>query len=81
MMNEEEKQKAIRRLKRIEGQIRGLQKMVHEDRYCIDIMGQTASVINALKGVEDLVMKQHMHTCVARVAYPMCRLSLKISMV
>ena len=65
MMNEEEKEKAVRRLKRIEGQIRGLQKMVREDRYCIDIMGQTASVINALKGVEDLVMKQHMHTCVA----------------
>ncbi len=65
MMDKEQKQKAITRLKKIEGQVRGLQKMVEEDRYCIDIIGQTASVVNALKGVEDLVMEQHLHTCVA----------------
>lgn len=65
MMNPAEKKQAINRLKRIEGQIRGLQKMVTDDRYCIDILTQTASVVSALKGVEDLVMEQHLETCVA----------------
>ena len=65
MMNDEQKKQALNRLKRIEGQIRGLQKMVEDDRYCIDVLTQTASVVSALKGVEDLVMDQHLHTCVA----------------
>jgi len=65
MMNSESKKKAVNRLKRIEGQIRGLQKMVNNDRYCIDILAQTASVVSALKGVEDLVMENHLQTCVA----------------
>jgi len=65
MMNEKQKQQAVTRLKRIEGQIRGLQKMVEEDRYCIDILTQTTSVVSALKKVEDLVMEQHLNTCVA----------------
>jgi len=65
MMSQEQKKQAVTRLKRIEGQIRGLQKMVNEDRYCIDVLTQTASVISALKGVEDLVMEQHLQTCVA----------------
>jgi len=65
MMNQEQKKQAVTRLKRIEGQIRGLQKMVEKDRYCIDILTQTASVVSALKGVEDLVMGQHLQTCVA----------------
>ena len=39
--------------------------MVEEDRYCVDILTQTASVIAALRGVEDLVMEQHLLTCVA----------------
>ncbi len=65
MMNDEQKKQALNRLKRIEGQIRGLQKMVEEDRYCIDVLTQTTSVVSALKGVEDLVMEQHLNTCVA----------------
>jgi DNA-binding FrmR family transcriptional regulator len=65
MMNQEKKKQAVTRLKRIEGQVRGLQKMVEEDRYCIDILTQTASVVSALRGVEDLVMNQHLNTCVA----------------
>ncbi|HKJ30943.1 MAG TPA: metal-sensitive transcriptional regulator [Balneolales bacterium] len=64
MMNKEEKSRAISRLKRIEGQIRGIQKMVEEDRYCIDILSQTASIVSALKGVEDQIMQQHLNTCV-----------------
>lgn len=63
-MNEEQKRKVVSRLKRIEGQVRGLQKMIDEDRYCIDILTQTASVVAALHGVEDNVMEQHLNTCV-----------------
>lgn len=56
---------ALRRLRRIEGQVRGIQKMVEQDRYCVDILTQTSAVIAALHGVEDLVMENHLNTCVA----------------
>jgi len=65
MMNSEEKARVVSRLKRIEGQIRGIQKMVEEDRYCIDILSQTASIVSALRGVEDQIMQQHLNTCVS----------------
>jgi DNA-binding FrmR family transcriptional regulator len=55
----------IERLKRIEGQIRGIQKMVEEDRYCIEILTQLTSVVAALKGVEEVIMEKHLETCVA----------------
>lgn len=55
----------ISRLRRIEGQIRGIQKMVGEDRYCIDILTQLTSAVAALKGVEDAIMERHLETCVA----------------
>jgi len=54
------------RLRRIEGQIRGLQKMVEEDRYCADIIMQVASVQEALRGVARNLMKNHLHHCAAR---------------
>ena len=53
----------IRRLKRIEGQIRGLQKMVEEDRYCPEIITQVASVQEALRGVARQLMKNHLKHC------------------
>ncbi len=56
---------AIARLRRIEGQIRGIQKMLEEGRYCVDILTQTSAVVAALHGVEDLVMENHLNTCVA----------------
>ena len=52
-----------KRLRRIEGQIRGLQKMVEEDRYCPDIITQVASVQEALRGVARNLMKNHLHHC------------------
>jgi CsoR family transcriptional regulator, copper-sensing transcriptional repressor len=58
-----EKQKLIRRLKIIEGQIRGLQDMVEDDKYCIDIITQTSAVKQALSGVEDTLMEGHLGTC------------------
>jgi len=51
------------RLRRIEGQIRGLQKMVEEDRYCADIITQIASVQEALRGVARNLMRNHLHHC------------------
>src|ERR1041385_3874671 len=55
-----------KRLRRIEGQVRGLQKMVAEDRYCADIIVQVASVQEALRGVARNLMKNHLHHCAAR---------------
>jgi DNA-binding FrmR family transcriptional regulator len=54
------------RLRRIEGQIRGLQKMVGEDRYCADIITQVASVQEALRGVARNLMKNHLLHCAAK---------------
>ena len=54
------------RLRRIEGQVRGLQKMVEEDRYCADIIMQVASVQEALRGVARNLMKNHLHHCAAK---------------
>jgi len=54
------------RLRRIEGQVRGLQKMVEDDRYCADIITQVASVQEALRGVARNLMKNHLHHCAAK---------------
>ena len=64
MMDDTQKDKVASRLKRIEGQIGGIRKMIEEDRYCIDILTQTSAVVSALRGVEDLVMQNHLNTCV-----------------
>jgi DNA-binding FrmR family transcriptional regulator len=53
----------LRRLRRIEGQVRGLQKMVEEDRYCADIMTQIASVHEALRAVSRELMRNHLKHC------------------
>lgn len=55
-----------KRLRRIEGQIRGLQRMVEEDRYCADIITQVASVQEALRGVARNLMRNHLHHCAAK---------------
>ena len=52
------------RLRRIEGQVRGLGRMVEEDRYCPDILTQLASVHAALRGVGRLLMRSHLQHCV-----------------
>lgn len=53
----------LKRLRRIEGQVRGLQKMVAEDRYCADIMTQISSVHEALRGVGRELMRNHLKHC------------------
>ena len=57
------KDRNLKRLRRIEGQVRGLQKMVEEDRYCADIMTQIASVHEALRGVGRELMRNHLKHC------------------
>ncbi len=52
-------------LKKIEGQVRGLQKMIEEGRYCVDILTQLHSIIGAMKRVEMEVFKKHLEGCVA----------------
>ena len=56
----------LKRLRRIEGQVRGLQKMVEEDRYCADIITQVASVQEALRGVARNLMRNHLRHCAAK---------------
>ncbi|HEU0052067.1 MAG TPA: metal-sensitive transcriptional regulator [Longimicrobium sp.] len=58
------KEQALARLKRIEGQIRGLQRMVEEERYCADVLTQIASVHEALRGVGKLMMRNHLRHCI-----------------
>ena len=54
--------RALHRLKIIEGQVRGLQKMVESEQYCIDIITQSLAVKEALSGVEDLILENHLAT-------------------
>ena len=61
--NEEEKQKLIRRLNIIAGQVNGLQQMVTDDRYCADILMQISSTTNALKSLGNEILKNHMKSC------------------
>ncbi len=57
-------QSLIRRLKIIEGQVRGLQEMIAHKKYCIDIITQTSAVKRALSSIEDSIMETHLSTCV-----------------
>jgi CsoR family transcriptional regulator, copper-sensing transcriptional repressor len=59
------KGKLLRRLKIIEGQVRGLGEMLEKDKYCIDVITQTSAIKQALSGVEDALMEHHLGTCVA----------------
>ncbi len=58
------KDAALARLRRIEGQVRGIARMVEEDRYCVDVLNQTAAVRAALRGVERLVISDHAAHCI-----------------
>ncbi|MDQ3914231.1 MAG: metal-sensitive transcriptional regulator [Actinomycetota bacterium] len=61
-----EKEDILARLRRIEGQVRGLQKMVDNDEYCIDILTQITAASNALKKVAVGLLDEHIRHCVAR---------------
>lgn len=63
--SEEEKKQLLKRLKRAEGQIRGIEKMIEEDAYCPDVLVQVAAVTSALNSFNKELMACHMRTCVA----------------
>ena len=58
------KQKIIRRLKILEGQARGLQKMIEADTYCIDVITQTSALKQGLSNIEDMLLEGHLGHCV-----------------
>ena len=59
-MQKEIKISITNRLRRVEGQVRGLQKMVDKDQYCIDIITQSSAIRSALSAVEDLMLENHL---------------------
>ncbi len=61
----EGKEKNLKRLRRIEGQVRGIQKMVEEERYCADVLMQISSVHEALRAVARELMRNHLKHCAA----------------
>lgn len=63
-MHKQKKASCLKRLNRIEGQVRGLAKMVEDDRYCIDVVTQISAVRAALRRVEEEVLRDHVAHCV-----------------
>ena len=63
-LHDKNKNKIIRRLKIIEGQVRGLQEMVEADTYCIDVITQTSAVKQGLSNVEDILLENHLGSCI-----------------
>ena len=57
------KQKLVRRLKILEGQVRGIQNMIEKDSYCIDVITQTSAIKQGFSNVEDMLMKSHLGHC------------------
>jgi len=64
----QDKDDYLTRLRRIEGQVRGLQRMVEDDKYCIDILTQVSAVTRALQSVALGLLDQHLGHCVAQAA-------------
>lgn len=62
--NDEDKRNLIKRLNRVEGQVRGISKMVEEDRYCEDVLIQISAIINSLRSMSNELLKSHLATCV-----------------
>lgn len=60
------KQAALHRLARLEGQVRGVIRMIEEDRYCVDILNQTMAIRSALAQVEVLILQDHADDCVEK---------------
>jgi DNA-binding FrmR family transcriptional regulator len=65
VLNDETKAKARGRLRRIEGQVQGLQRMVENDAYCVDILLQISAVQGALEQVQKLLLGRHIESCVS----------------
>ncbi len=63
-MDRDTKQQLVKRLKSVEGHVRGVARMVDEDAYCIDVVHQISAVEKALQKVSAMVLDQHLHSCV-----------------
>ena len=68
----QDKDKYLNRLRRIEGQVRGLEKMIEEDKYCIDILTQVAAATSALQSVALGLLEDHLGHCVAQATAEGC---------
>lgn len=64
MRDQKLKQAVLNRLKSIEGHVRGIERMVEEDQYCIDILTQTAAIHKALEKVDVMILENHLESCV-----------------
>jgi len=64
-MQSKTRDQATKRLRRIAGQVAGIERMIEEDRYCVDVLLQVAAVRAALDGLGKLLLKAHVETCVA----------------
>ena len=64
--SEEQKKKLLNRLNRLEGQVRGVKKMIESDAYCNDVLVQTAAISAAVKAFSREVLRSHLHSCVVR---------------
>lgn len=63
-MKQEAREKALSRLRKVAGQVAGIQRMVEEDRYCVDVLHQIAAVEGALDRVGHIILGSHVETCV-----------------
>ncbi|MBI4304513.1 MAG: metal-sensitive transcriptional regulator [Chloroflexi bacterium] len=59
-----DKQNIVARLRKMQGQLKGIERMVEEDRYCVDVLNQLSSIIAATHKVAAIIMKDHIHGCV-----------------
>ena len=64
--NEEEKKVITNRINRIEGQLKGVKKMIQEDAYCNDILVQLSAIENSVKSLSNHVLEKHLYSCVTR---------------
>lgn len=63
-MHDEQKREMINRIRSIQGHLKGVERMVDEDQYCMDILAQTRAIEKALQRLDALILRNHMNTCV-----------------
>ncbi len=63
-MDDQTKAGVIRRLQSVEGHVRGIQRMVEDDKYCIDVIKQISAVQAALNKAQEIILDEHLHSCV-----------------
>ena len=64
--DDEEKKKINNRISRIEGQLKGIKRMIEEDKYCNDILVQLSAIENSIKSLSNYILENHLYTCVTR---------------